>query len=137
MKIGRQLRRPFFAADNRTWGRGWASLGQRVCAPQPTSVKSVGGKKLLACELLHGRMDHPVLTAGDYGGASGRLPGARTGLKDRCQFTLRAPREMRRRCLQSQTKEAGHDQFPQVNRWRLYRRYPSHVRPGHVHAGLS
>jgi len=42
------------------------------------------------------------------------IPGARTGLQDRCQFTPRAPREMRRRCLQSQTKEAGHDQFQQV-----------------------
>ena len=105
--------------------------------PQPTSVKSVGGKKLFACELLHSRMAHPVLTAGNYGGAFGRLPGARTGLKDRCQFTPRAPREMRRRCLQSQTKEAGHDQFQQVNRRRLHRRYRGHVRPGHVRAGLS
>src|SRR5882672_10792178 len=78
-------------------GNGALAIGPKLprpssTLPQPTSVKSVGGKKLLACELLHSRMAHPMLAASIYGGAFGPPPGRAANWAERSMsFTPRAP----------------------------------------------
>jgi hypothetical protein len=71
-------------------GRGANAFGKGV--PE-ADIGEIGRKNFFACELLHSRMAHPVLTAGTTAAHFGRLADARTGLKDR--FRLHSTRAER------------------------------------------